>query len=244
VIIARTLSILVPAILLTAQVQAQDERGSIDQIGAQDIGSVQQISGGARQVPAAVRAAPATGAAPPQLSSESESASPPAQLTAEPRNTRGPAQLYTGGRTAQPSEPLSRPSEGRTGAVTRVVGNDRCDPAAEASGRSTSACASVIESRAAEFARPDPAALSPEQRLLAEQRTREGGETTRDASRRLARSGEDTESDQAQAVASVVLGTSAASTSTNQASPTPTEGLSEATLTILNAIVAGAQNPQ
>jgi hypothetical protein len=100
----------------------------------------------------------------------------------------------------------------------------------------------VIENRAAEFTSPDPAALSPEQRLLAEQRLRDGNGSTRDAGRRLARSGEDVVSGEAQAVASVVLGTAPASASGNQNAPTPNQGLSEATLTILNAIVGGAQN--
>ena len=240
-IITRIGSIFIPAALLAAQAQAQDERGSIDQIGVEDSGTIQQISVDSRQVLSPTRTAPATSAPPPQISFKSQSNAPTPQLTQEPRNARGAAQLYTGGRTAQPSEPLSRPSEGRNAAVTRVAGNDRCDPAAKANGRSTRSCAGVIENRAAEFARPDPAALSPEQRLLAEQRQRDGSGTTRDATRRLARSGADVESGEAQAVASVVLGTSPPSPGA-QDPAAPAQGLSEATLTIINAIVAGVQN--
>src|SRR3546814_9562514 len=40
-----------------------------------------------------------------------------------------PVQLYRGGPTALASEALSRPSDGRTGAVTPVTGEDRCDAA-------------------------------------------------------------------------------------------------------------------
>ena len=80
-------------------------------------------------------------------------------------------QLYRGGRTAQPSAPLSSPAQGRTGAVEAVEGRDRCDPGAadrETPGR----CAQVIETRSAEFAKPSPTALSPEQKLLVDGRIR------------------------------------------------------------------------
>lgn len=237
--IARIISFALPAALLAAQAQAQDERGSIDQIGAKDRDAVQQISSASRQIPASARTAPVTSAASPQISSSGDGIPQAPQLTREPRGTRGAAQLYTGGRTAQPSEPLSRPSEGRTAAVTRVEGQDRCDPGAQNAQRAARACAAVIENRAAEFTRPNPATLSPEQRLLAEQRSREGVATTRDATRRLARSGEDIASGEAQAVASVVLRTAPPSGRSEPAAD-PTGGLSEATLTVINAIVAGA----
>ena len=44
-----------------------------------------------------------------------------------------PPSSAPGRRSAQPSAPLSSPAEGRTGAVARVEGRDRCDP--EAGGR-------------------------------------------------------------------------------------------------------------
>lgn len=80
-------------------------------------------------------------------------------------------QLYRGGRTAQPSAPLSSPAQGRTGAVEVVEGRDRCDPGAADAGAPTQ-CARVIEKRSAEFTKPAPTALSPEQKLLVEGRIR------------------------------------------------------------------------
>src|SRR3546814_10365041 len=70
-----------------------------------------------------------------------------------------------------------RPSDGRTGAVTPVTGEDRCDAAKQDKDKARQeACAKVIETRAAEFTRPDPTILSPEQRLLVDQRLRERSE--------------------------------------------------------------------
>ncbi|EQB16456.1 hypothetical protein [Sphingobium lactosutens] len=80
-------------------------------------------------------------------------------------------QLYRGGPTAQPSAPLSSPAQGRTGAVEAVDGQDRCDPGA-ADRESPTRCAQVIETRSAEFAKPSPTALSPEQKLLVDGRIR------------------------------------------------------------------------
>lgn len=125
------------------------------------------------------------------------------QLTREGRNVRADGQLYRGGRTAQGAEPLSRPADGRTGAIARVGGSDRCDRA-QTDAAVIRACARAIETRSGEFAKPQAVALSPEQRLLVDQPLREGQDTTRSASRRLAGEGQ-AETLEEQSVASVAL---------------------------------------
>jgi len=234
------LMVALPAALAAASAAGQDARGSVEQIGAQGSRAVEQISTGARQISSPVREAPATSAAPPQLSSSSESRPPQQQLTSEARGSRGTAQLYTGGRTAQASEALSRPSEGRTGAVAPVSGKDRCDPQAQQDARLARECAAVIERRSAEFSRPEAPQLSPEQRLLVEQRAR-NAPVTRDAARRLADTGLDSESMEAQGVASLVLRDQApAERPDERPSDAAAKGLSDATAAIVNAIVVGA----
>lgn len=125
------------------------------------------------------------------------------QVTLEGRIARSPEQLSSTGKTAQPPQPLSRPSEGRPSAVERLPDDDRCDPAEPK--RPRAKCANVIENRSAEFARPDPGALSPEQRLLLEQEVREGALDARDGARRLAQTGEADESLAAMGVAAAAL---------------------------------------
>ncbi|WP_156680655.1 hypothetical protein [Sphingomonas profundi] len=132
----------------------------------------------------------------------------------ETRTARGSTQLSSGRPSAQPPAPLSRPADGRTGAVARVYGRDRCDPA---TGAKTAACRTVIETRSASFPPPDAEPLSAEQRLLVEQRViapreaeRRGtaGDTiARTAERRIAPAGADADAAAMQGLASVVLGT-------------------------------------
>lgn len=129
--------------------------------------------------------------------------SAPAQLTREGREVRSVDQLYRGGRSAQGAEPLSRPSDGRTGAVARVGGSDRCDRA-QTDPAVIRACASAIETRPGEFAKPQAVSLSPEQRLLVDQPSPDGQDTNRTASRRLAGEGQ-AETLEEQSVASVAL---------------------------------------
>ena len=140
---------------------------------------------------------------PAQISTGADSRSPERQLTIERGAGRGPDQLYRGGKTAQPSKPLSRPSEGRTGAVARVGGDDRCNrPQTDAA--IIAACARAIETRSAEFQRREAPVLTAEQRLLADQRLREPPMTWRNAARRLADT-RDAEAIDTQGVAALVL---------------------------------------
>lgn len=136
-----------------------------------------------------------------QVGHEDRSAAPPTQLSSAGDRRRSP-QLYQGGRTAAPAQALSSPSEGRTGAVAAVEGSDRCDPARRQPNE-TRRCAQVIETRSAEFSRAEAAPLSPEARLLVEQRNRPTG--GQESARRLASNSADPDDLQDQAIASVVL---------------------------------------
>ena len=146
---------------------------------------------------------PHSSAPPEQLASETERSSRTAQVTFERPAAQVPDQLSKGGKTAQPSQPLSRPSDGHRADVERLAGADRCDPAEIK--RPRSRCATVIENRSGEFARPDPNALSPEQRLLLEQEVREGALDANSGARRLATTGQADESLAAMGVAAAVL---------------------------------------
>lgn len=170
---------------------AQDGRGSVDQIGASQPVGMDQVK---QAVHAPVR----------QVSPVTERAPTSLQLTTERGSGPGSQQLTKSARTAQPSQALSTPKEGRTGAVERVAGDDRCDPAAQAKVRSAN-CVAVIETRAAEFSPRAAAPLSPEQRIVMDQQLRERSSGTASAVRRLARNGEDAQSPDAQGLASVVL---------------------------------------
>lgn len=147
--------------------------------------------------------APRQNVPPLQLSGPEESGPATRQLTRTSESPRATSQLYRGGRTAQPAAPLSTPREGRTGAIEVVEGQDRCDPEAPGDRRGPE-CARVIETRAAEFRSPEPVKLSPEQRLLGEQRTPMSG-TAEAAARRLAINAADPNSMEDQSIAAIVL---------------------------------------
>lgn len=108
-------------------------------------------------------------------------------------------QLAKGKASAEPAPALSSTEQSRPGPRIVIEGEDRCDPSTRQR-LPSAACAKVIETRSAEFDRTPPP-LSPEQRLLLEQRTvtSTGQQGT---ARRLA-SGESSLEDQA--VASIAL---------------------------------------
>lgn len=218
-------------------VTAQETPGRIDQIGpAGDAPAgmaIEQVSAATRDV--TTPAAPDAGSAPPvrQLSTAGESVPPPTQLTDAEDGAAAPAQLYEGGPTALPPQALSQRSEGRTGAMAPVEGEDICDPADASEGKAE-VCKRVIETRSAEFVRPDPTQLSPEQRLLVQQRLREGS-TTNTATRRLASEG-DADTLEGLAVASVVLGTTAPSREERPVDPAK-EAAADAAAALVTAII-------
>ena len=216
-----------------ALAQTQLRSGSVEQIGSSQPVGMQQVP--SRPVGDLRDGLPANSPSP-QLSSAADSAAPSLQLTRERGSGPAAQQLTRGARTAQPSQPLSKPEDGRTGSVERVAGSDRCDPEAERP--RVAKCAQVIETRAAEFTRRDPAPLSPEQRIIVEQQARERGGSFGDAARRLAANGDDARSLEAQGVASLVL--RAPPAEPKPAKPDADPAPSEAMTAIVNAIVNAA----
>jgi hypothetical protein len=136
------------------------------------------------------------------LTQGKQGAPPPTQLSTGPRSAASSPQLASGKPSAQSPTPLSTVDDGRTAAVDRVGGEDRCDP--ERDGKKAKNCAQVIENRAAEFRRSEAPTLSPEQRILIGDASVERLGVD-DAARRLAISGDDADSIDAQGVAFIVL---------------------------------------
>lgn len=202
---------------------------------------IEQIASGRKEILAPPPTARTT-SAPPQLTKEAPGVSPAPQLTKERGTNALSAQVYRGPRTAEPAQSLSRPADGRTAAVERVGGKDRCDPA-ETKAPSNNSCSKVIETRAAEFARPDPAILSPEQRILMEQQLRERSASISGASRRLATTGDGANTMAGQEVASIVLGRSSDAADKKE-KPEESPQLSEEAAAIVNAIVNQPAAPQ
>lgn len=162
-----------------------------------------------------------------------------AQLHGERATARVGTQLSDGVRTAQSSEPLSTPAQGRRQSVVRLGGKDRCDPRAGA-GPIATACAHVIETRAADFAKPSPLVLSPEQRLIVDQRLRDAPASAQAAVERIGRNDVDPAAADAQSVASLVIapatGTRDAEKPASDTGVAPTGALSTA---LIQAIVEG-----
>jgi hypothetical protein len=171
---------------------------------AQDVTAVPQIVSPAAADASAAQIEQHPGEVPPQLSAGEESTPGQSQLTSVDQSGNQTSQVSTAPRNAQPPHPLSTPDEGRTAAVARVGGKDRCDPA-NAEDKKRAECKHVIETRSAEFARPSPGELSPEQKLLMDQRWVVGEDNLSSATRRLANSGDPDNSIESMAIASVVL---------------------------------------
>jgi hypothetical protein len=130
---------------------------------------------------------------------------------------------------------LSSRSEGRPKPTERIGGSDRCDPQ-DGSKAGEAKCANVIEKRAADFKGPQAPELSPEEKLLLEQDEleRKGYEA---AARRLATTGDDTESLESQGVAFVALRPPTQEDKERPEEQKPTDAAAAA---VLNAIL----NPQ
>ena len=171
---------------------------------AQDVTAVPQIVSADATDTSTAQIEQQPGALPPQLSAKGDSSPGQPQLTSAGQSDEQTSQVSTAPRNAQPPHPLSNPEEGRTAAVARVEGKDRCDPANPKDKKSPE-CRHVIETRSAEFAKPSPSELSPEQKLLIDQQLLAREADISSATRRLANSG-DTDNDiAAMGVASVVL---------------------------------------
>jgi hypothetical protein len=105
-----------------------------------------------------------------------------------PRDTRtrsiaDPAQIGQSQGAVRPSLDVSTPAQGRVAPPAVVLGGADACATDRPGGRAPAICARTIEHRAAEFERPAPTPLTPEQRLLVEQQT--GVVTPADAARQL-----------------------------------------------------------
>ena len=168
---------------------------------AQDKVDVPQVSSSRPFVAAPeVPPSPKTTQPPQQLSNFEDSKPAEAQLAAPGTSNEQPRQVASRSLDPRAAEPLSTPEEGRTAAVDRVKGHDRCDPA-DAQKSKTLQCRKIIENRAAQYSRPSPTRLSPEQKLLIDQQL----QANEEASRRLATSGEVDGSLEGMGIASIVL---------------------------------------
>lgn len=194
-------------------------------LASQSPATMEQLSTANRDGPTPADALPG------QLSSPVEARQAPRQLDTGPRTVSAPPQLAPAGRTALSPPPLSRRADGRVVATERLGGHDRCDPARASA--DAARCAQVVENRAADFARPRPV-LSPEQKLLVEQRLGEPPRSLDTAMRRLVRNEGDPDSSDAQAIAAAAL-TGQAST----AAPTKVETGAAADAPVVEAIIAG-----
>lgn len=163
--------------------------------------------------------------------------SPPAERAAR---AALPPQVAPAGRSAEPSAPLSSRGHSRPAPATPIAGRDRCD-ATEA--KSDPACLHVIEARAAEFAAPGRPSLSPEQRLLIDQRVRETPAGIAGAAARVARNDIDPNSPDQQGISSVVLMPPVPPAAPSPGSPASPDaglqGFNQPTLDILQGVVEG-----
>jgi hypothetical protein len=167
---------------------------------AQDRTDISQVSTGPVLVAASDQAPPPTSEAPSQLSTGSDSRPAETQLTSAGISRQQPSQVATRSKDPQASEPISTPAQGRTAAVERVNGRDRCDPS-EGKDKTSAECKKVIENRAAEYRRAPPTELSPEQKLLIDQQLRANA----NAAQQLAHSGDPENNAEAMGIASLVL---------------------------------------
>lgn len=151
----------------TAGAQTGAEQVETSQIGGsvRDAASVAQVSGRPTSParPEQLTSEPATARGAPQLSAKGAAPQTP-QLTRPGQGATTPTQAARGVRSAQGVTPLSSPQEGRTSAVARVEGRDRCDQRPGVAPQP--GCEAVIETRSAEFTAPEVEPLSPEERLL------------------------------------------------------------------------------
>jgi len=212
-------SVLFLAAVATSPAGAQDQQ--VD---------VPQISASSSLAPPAEPVAQRTAQALQQLSSGDDSRPAERQVTASGSSNEQPSQVATRTRNPQPPQPLSTPEQGRTAAIDPVHGHDRCDPADEKQNK-TLQCRKVIENRAAEYVRPSPTRLSPEQKLMVDQQL----QAREEAGRRLANSGQVDGSIEGMGIASIVLDQSAKQ---NEPEKKPPDAQSDATvqaiMTILN----------
>jgi hypothetical protein len=230
-----------------AGAQTREPAGTIGQIGmpvatGEDAVS-NQITTPSPNVRTPAPTTPRSAAAAAQLG-DTRDAQAPVQLVREPPTGQAPAQLSHGPPSARPPVPLSRPVDGRTGAVATVEGQDGCDPAQS---KRKARCRTVIETRSAEFPPPQPTPLSPEQRLLVEQRAvsvqgPQGTAIAQTAARSTPRAaGVDADAPTMQGLASVYIGQN---TTPPVKAADPTVGLSADQAAAATAVLGALEAPR
>lgn len=171
-----------------------------------------------------------------QLNQERRTVRPTTQLSA-PADRGTPVQVYRGGRSAAPAEPLSKRSDSRPTATATIEGRDACDPEnSTKAAKQPANCAHVIETRSEEF-RQVERTLSPEERLLIEQRSRERGNAI--TARRMATGSVNPDSPEDQAIAAIAL--DQASPPPEAPKPEPKPEVPPQTEALINAIVNSLQ---
>lgn len=162
---------------------------------------------------------------------------PASQITSVRRDARGAAQLSRGPATAAAPEALSNPAQGRRQSLERLGGRDRCDPQTTAD--PADRCARVIETRSGEFVRADPLVLSPEQRLLVDQRLREAPSGAQSAVQRVGKNEVDPSALDTQGLAALTLQSQGEAPVAPEAEPSTTQAAAAA---LVQAIVEGARS--
>ena len=180
------------AVVIAAAISAQ---------GTSEPISTDQISRGEAVVPAP--AAAQANANADQVTSTEQGRQPLAQLERANRSAAAAPQLMPARPNAQAPFPLSSSKDSRPRAAERLAGTDRCDQKNQ-SKEMADKCAAIIENRAAAFVRPEAPELSPEQKIIIEQ-SEMAKKDLEAAARRLANTGDDMDSIEAQGVAFVVL---------------------------------------
>lgn len=156
---------------------------------------------------------------------------PPAQLSSDADNG-APAQLSDPGSKDLRPAAVSSKADSKPGAVVHLKGHDRCDPQLDE--RRLAECRRILELRADEFHAPAPPQLSPEERLLAQQRAAEFAAHTPAQRLRMATKGEpDADLTSNQVLASIYLDSN---TPPAQPAETPAPGDASDAAAILKAI--------
>ena len=125
------------------------------------------------------------------------------QVSSREQSTPRPIQVAPATSSAD-SRLISSPAQGRTAAIERVSGKDRCDPAIMLI-KNRAKCENAVENHADAFAAPEPEKLSPEQALSIDLQFGQGASRLARATGGLASPSETTDPTVPEGVASVLL---------------------------------------
>ncbi|MGN6497945.1 MAG: hypothetical protein ACTHK5_11530 [Tsuneonella sp.] len=212
--------------------QQSDDRARLDDFAipaASEPSRIEQLSPAATHVESAVQAVDRAIARPPM---PDKRAAGPAQLSSA-SDKGSPRQLSdTGDSKNLRTAAVSSKADSTPGPVVHLKGHDRCDPQLDE--RKLAECRRILELRADEFHAPAPPQLSPEERLLAQQRAAEfAGHSPAQRLRMATRGEPDADLTSNQVLASIYLDTNAPPA---QPTETPAPGSSADVTAILKAI--------